>query len=594
MTDLSWQDSAVVASQTLTLDAASAYCDTLDFAGVQDWRLSDFNELYAIVDGSRTDPAIDPVFQNVALTYYWSSFTFGSGAWGVFFSNGSYGWNDSTASKHARCVRNGQTIPLNTAPIATDNSYSINEDETVNANVIIDGTSDSDLEGDMLHVSANTNPSHGTLNIDTNGSFTYIPTANYNGTDSFVYTVSDGSLEDNATVQITIGAVNDIPVITEGESINITMSEDGSPTAFALTLNATDNDGDVITWSIKTGASHGSATAIGTGNSKIIDYIPLQEYYGSDSFVVEITDGNGADEINVTVTIQSVNDAPVALDDTASTYENIPVTIDVHSNDSDIEGDTLTFSIMTSPAHGSAQSFGNNIVYTSNEGYVGADSFIYTVSDGNGGSAQGSVTVTVSAMDDDGVDESVGVDGNHNGVEDRFESHVVTLFSQSIPITIATQATASLTNISTSGGSVDANLSDGKTITLPFGIVSFTATGLSVGGTANIELFYPYDESIIGYAKELNDGMWHDVAATVIHNSIDNYTQVSFSIIDGSEFDFDGSANGEVKDPGGVYRLVQTPPLTTVSVPLSPTAKAVLVLLFTLSAWFMMRRRRAV
>ena len=106
---------------------------------------------------------------------------------------------------------------------------------------------------------------------------------------------------------------NAAPVITEGESVPVTCDEDNSPTAFAQTLHAHDGDGfDTLTWSIQTQAAHGAATASGTGTSKAISYIPAANWNGSDSFVVEVSDGNGGtDSITVNVTVSAVNDAPV-------------------------------------------------------------------------------------------------------------------------------------------------------------------------------------------------------------------------------------------------------------------------------------------
>ena len=127
-------------------------------------------------------------------------------------------------------------------------------------------------------------------------------------------TVSDGTeTVTGPTWSFTTGAANQAPVITESDPQAVTMSEDGSPTAFSLTLHATDaNAGDTLTWSVSTAATHGTATASGTGPSKAISYTPTANYNGPDSFVVQVADGNGGtDTITVNVTIQAVNDAPV-------------------------------------------------------------------------------------------------------------------------------------------------------------------------------------------------------------------------------------------------------------------------------------------
>ncbi|MBN1937895.1 MAG: DUF11 domain-containing protein [Anaerolineae bacterium] len=112
--------------------------------------------------------------------------------------------------------------------------------------------------------------------------------------------------------EVTINPINRAPQITEGAEITVTMSEDGSPIAFGLTLHATDADGHTITWSISSAAGHGTATASGTGTSRAIGYTPDANYNGMDSFVVQVSDGlTGTDTIVVDVVITPENDAPV-------------------------------------------------------------------------------------------------------------------------------------------------------------------------------------------------------------------------------------------------------------------------------------------
>ena len=165
----------------------------------------------------------------------------------------------------------------------------------------------------------------------------FVPAANFSGSAFIVFRAWDGrSGQSNGatginvsmnggttafsvaseTASLTITDVNEAPVLTEGATVPVTMDEDNSPTAFALTLHATDGDGDTLTWSVLTAPSHGVATANGTGNSKVIGYTPAADYnsptLGADSFVVQVSDGNGGTaSITVNVTVNRVNDAPV-------------------------------------------------------------------------------------------------------------------------------------------------------------------------------------------------------------------------------------------------------------------------------------------
>ncbi|KKL02770.1 Ig-like domain-containing protein, partial [Rheinheimera mesophila] len=106
------------------------------------------------------------------------------------------------------------------------------------------------------------------------------------------------------------------PVITQGEAIAVSMSEDGAPNAFSLTLNATDaNSSDTLSWSIKTAAGHGEASVSGAGNSKVISYVPDTDFSGSDSFEVQVSDGALTDSIVVNVTVEAKNDAPTLAEE---------------------------------------------------------------------------------------------------------------------------------------------------------------------------------------------------------------------------------------------------------------------------------------
>lgn len=121
---------------------------------------------------------------------------------------------------------------------------------------------------------------------------------------------------------------NNKPVITESSPQPVTMSEDGAPTSFSLTLHATDTDGDMLTWSIETPATNGTASASGIGGVVDVGYTPNADYYGSDSFMVQVSDGKFKDSLTVNVTIEPVNDAPVITGhNPLSTPQNTPLTI---------------------------------------------------------------------------------------------------------------------------------------------------------------------------------------------------------------------------------------------------------------------------
>ena len=218
------------------------------------------------------------------------------------------------------------------------------------------------------------------------------------------YAVADngGEAAVSSTWSFTTEATtNQSPVITEGASTSVTMSEDGSPTAFSLTLHATDADaGDTLTWSVPTPASNGTASASGTGTSKVISYSPNANFNGSDSFAVQVSDGKGGvDTITVNVTIQPVNDAPVCSNTTLTTPEDTtgeatPVCSDVDA------GDILTYSIVAQPAHGSAVVVAGKLSYVPAGNYNGPDSFTYKANDTHVDSNAATVNVTVTPVND--------------------------------------------------------------------------------------------------------------------------------------------------------------------------------------------------
>jgi len=227
---------------------------------------------------------------------------------------------------------------------------------------------------------------------------------------------------------------NSPPSITEGTSTNISMSVNGAPNAFAsFTLNATDTDGDTLSWSLSTGAAHGTATITGTGNSRNIGYVPAKDYAGSDKFIVQVSDGRGG-IATYTVNVTVNDDASPVISDAKPasvnmTVNGIPTAFSLTLNATDANNETLTWSILTQSANGGTASVpaapGNtgtsmSISYT-NPNYVGSDSFVVQVADANG--LTDTITVNVSVSNDAPVitqGTSTSVDMSQNGTPTAF------------------------------------------------------------------------------------------------------------------------------------------------------------------------------
>ncbi|HUJ79772.1 MAG TPA: Ig-like domain-containing protein, partial [Nitrospiria bacterium] len=167
-------------------------------------------------------------------------------------------------------------------------------------------------------------------------------------------------------------------------------------------------DSPSLTFAVGTGPTHGSLGAVGTPSctpsgagstcTATVTYTPTTGYAGPDSFTFTTNDSL-LSSTAATVTITVANDPPVAVNDTATESKNsVNNTINVLANDSDPNGDTLTVTAVTTPAHGTSgvASGGSGATYSPTAGYTGSDTFTYTVSDGGGGTAVGTVTVTVN------------------------------------------------------------------------------------------------------------------------------------------------------------------------------------------------------
>ncbi|EAM47654.1 Ig-like domain-containing protein [Crocosphaera watsonii WH 8501] len=262
--------------------------------------------------------------------------------------------------------------------------------------------------------------SDGTFEYDQNGAFDDLEQGQTD-TDSFTYTITDGQEvspsdsapspppgfgiadprvfnEDSTTVNITInGTAPQLPV-AEDDSAN---TDEKNQVEIDVLANDTDTSGTGI--SVTSLDNTGLLGQISTDGTTVtydpngqFDSLPLG---GQDSeiFSYTITDGNGEiDSAVVTVTIDGVNDPPVAVDDDEQTQQGVRVSVDVLANDSDIDqGDVLSIDSFTTPGNGSVQEVEGELLYTPNADFFGTDTFTYTVTDSNGGFATATVTVEV-------------------------------------------------------------------------------------------------------------------------------------------------------------------------------------------------------
>ncbi len=325
----------------------------------------------------------------LALTYTPEANYHGPDAFTVTVSDGAL-----TASATIELT----VTPVNDAPVAVDDARAAAEDVAVTITVATLVANDTDVDDDPLTITAVGAASTGTVALAA-GTVTFTPAANFAGTATFEYTVSDGTLTDTGTVTVAVGGDNDPPIAVDDAA---TTAEDTARTLLASTLTANDTDpeGQALTVTGVANPSNGTV-ALTAG---MITFTPTANFTGAAGFDYTVSDGAASDTGRVVVTVTPVNDGPVATAGTATTNEDVAVTITLAGTD--LDGNPLTFTIVTSPTTGTlgaitpATATTATVVYTPNANAVADDSFTFRVNDGTTSSAPATVTIDVVPVND--------------------------------------------------------------------------------------------------------------------------------------------------------------------------------------------------
>lgn len=338
-------------------------------------------------------------------------------------------------------------IPPNRAPTATnDGPYTIAA--TAPLSVVAPGVlgNDSDPDGNPLAAVLDTPPTHGALSLNADGSFTYISAAGFSGQDRFVYHASDGQAASNqATVTINVSTANH-PPIAVADSYDAIVGTPLNIAAPGVLGNDSDPDGNPLTAVLDAGPTIGTLTLNPNGSFTYTP--PTSGAAGGTTFSYHASDDllNSA-TVQVSIKINPPNQPPVAVADSYTTDEDIPLNVaapGVVGNDSDPESSPLTAVLVTGPAHGALTLNANgSFTYSPAANWNGDDSFTYSASDGALLSAAVNVQITVKPINDpptldappaltiqrDSGPQVVPLSGITSGAADETQTLIVTAIS---------------------------------------------------------------------------------------------------------------------------------------------------------------------
>ncbi|WP_185152694.1 Ig-like domain-containing protein, partial [Fulvivirga aurantia] len=292
----------------------------------------------------------------------------------------------------------------NNPPVAQDDNPIVNEDATLNGVVY---NNDSEPDGENLSFSLVGAPPAGTaFTFNPDGTYSYTPTANFNGTVSFTYQACDdnvSSLCDNAVVTITVSPVNDAPVASADPTETVDEDNTLNSTLTDLVTDIDDTPAN-LTYSLSNGSTAAANGTLVINTDGTYSYTPNTNFNGSVNFEYQVCDDGSpalCDTEFVTIQVNAINDGPVAVDDTQSVLQDVNATGNVISNDSDPEGNALTVSspgTFNFPGEGTLTIAANGAyTFDPEPAFLGTFTYTYTVCDTEPLCANADLTVNVNA-----------------------------------------------------------------------------------------------------------------------------------------------------------------------------------------------------
>ena len=323
--------------------------------------------------------------------------------------------NDQGIASNAATI----TVTTSPVPVAEDDSTATPFETAVAVPVLVN---DQDPNDNLLEILSVTDPVNGTVTFTPQGTVIYTPNSGFFGADTFTYriaTPNSNGCTDMATVTVTVGNLGAPPPSHPPTAVaDASTTPQDTPVAIPVLPNDYDIDGDTLTIiavdPVTTEDGTASVNDRGTPDNPtddFIDYTPAPGFVGHDTFTYTIDDGNGNTDtaiVTVRVTALGADPVPNAAGDSATTQPGVPVPIPVLLNDSHpTPMEPLTITTLTDGAHGTVEvnDDGTAIVYSPTAGFIGHDTFTYTIVDSDGDRAKAAVTVMVVNLESpaDGV-----------------------------------------------------------------------------------------------------------------------------------------------------------------------------------------------
>ncbi|MCP4712461.1 MAG: tandem-95 repeat protein [Planctomycetes bacterium] len=497
---------------------------------------------------------------------------------------GLAGFDYTISDSQERATDEGHVVvnvtPVNDTPLANNDDKSTTEDVPLTFPASDLTVNDYDVDGDLLTVDGVQTPVNGTVVLE-DGTITFTPDENFVGEAGFDYVLSDGQLTDVGHVTVNVGDVDDPP---QAQDDNRETPEDVDLVfpAAELTANDTDPENDPLTVIQVSNPTNGTVNlANGT-----ITFNPNNNFFGLAGFDYTISDGQLTDTGHVVVNVTPVNDQPLANNDDKSTNEDVPLTFpasDLTDNDTDVEDDQLTVTIVQNPINGVVILANNDITFSPTDDFNGLAGFEYTVSDGQLTDV-GYVTVTVTAVNDApvAVDDSTAITANvpYNLPTDELTANDTDVDGDQLSVTavynpengtvVLDNNTITFTPTQDFGGlaGFDYTVSDGQDRATDEGHVILLVIAnnppIAIDDTRETaednDLLFPAAELVINDSDPDNDDLIVTIVSNPSHGTVDlSAGNITFS----PEPDYFGQAgfeytvsDGEMDDQGYVFITV--------------------------------------